>query len=85
MKPRLLLLDEPTNNLDPATRNRLMEILQDLQQAQIIISHDWDFLARTTSHLYAVEHGHLHRCAHDHLHSHQHMHTYGDHLHQHNE
>jgi cobalt/nickel transport system ATP-binding protein len=85
MRPRLLLLDEPTNNLDPATRNRLMEILQDLQQAQIIISHDWDFLARTTSHLYAIEHGHLHRCDHDHLHSHQHMHTYGDHPHQHNE
>jgi len=85
MKPRLLLLDEPTNNLDPATRNRLMDILQGLPQAQIIISHDWDFLARTTSHLYTLEHGHLHRCDHDHIHSHQHIHRYGDHPHQHSD
>jgi len=85
MQPRLLLLDEPTNNLDPATRERLTEILQGLQQAHIIISHDWDFLARTTSHLYALEHGHLHRCEHEHLHSHLHVHSYGDHPHQHNE
>lgn len=85
MRPRLLLLDEPTNNLDPATRDRLTDILQGLQQAHIIISHDWDFLARTTSHLYALEHGHLHRCDHDHLHSHQHIHPYGDHPHQHSD
>jgi cobalt/nickel transport system ATP-binding protein len=85
MKPRLLLLDEPTNNLDPATRDRLTDILQGLPQAHIIISHDWDFLARTTSHLYALEHGHLHRCDHDHIHSHQHLHPYGDHPHQHSD
>ncbi|MFH2123024.1 MAG: ATP-binding cassette domain-containing protein [Pseudomonadota bacterium] len=85
MKPRLLLLDEPTNNLDPATRARLTDILQSLQQAHIIISHDWDFLAKTTSHLYSLEHGHLHRCDHDHMHSHQHIHPYGDHPHQHSD
>lgn len=85
MKPRLLLLDEPTNNLDPATRDRLTDILLGLPQAQIIISHDWDFLARTTSHLYTLEHGHLHRCDHDHIHSHQHIHRYGDYPHQHSD
>lgn len=85
MRPRLLLLDEPTNNLDPATRKRLIDILMGLPQAQLIISHDWDFLACTTSHLYTLEHGHLHRCDHDHIHSHQHIHRYGDHPHQHSD
>lgn len=83
MKPRLLLLDEPTNNLDPVTRKRLMEILRGLRQSYIIISHDWDFLAATTSRLYALEHGQLHHYGHDHLHTHQHLHPYGDHPHQH--
>ena len=83
MKPRLLLLDEPTNNLDPKTRNQLMEILRDLDLAQIIISHDWDFLEATTKTLYTIEHGHLHRCTDHFVHEHKHVHVYGDKPHQH--
>jgi len=49
MQPKLLLLDEPSNNLDPVTRERLIIILRDLNQAHIIISHDLDFLASTCS------------------------------------
>ena len=83
MKPRLLLLDEPTNNLDPKTRNQLMEILKDLDLAQIIISHDWDFLEETTETLNTIEHGHLHRCTDGFVHEHKHVHVYGDKPHHH--
>ncbi len=85
MKPQLLLLDEPTNNLDPETRERLISILQGLDLAHLIISHDWDFLAETTTQLITIENGHLHACqdGHVHAHRHVHVHTYGNHPHEH--
>lgn len=48
MQPEALLLDEPTNGLDPDARERIIDILGQLPTARIIISHDWDFLARTS-------------------------------------
>lgn len=83
MNPSLLLLDEPTNNLDPSTQAHLIKILEELAIPQVIISHDWDFLAETTSKLYTISHGHLHECDKDHIHEHKHFHPYGDHPHQH--
>jgi len=83
MQPKILLLDEPTNNLDPKTRSRLIDILKDLDQHQIIISHDWDFLSHTTKILYEIAHGHIHRCEEDHVHVHRHVHKAGDHPHHH--
>ncbi len=83
MAPDILLLDEPTNNLDPATRERLVSILNDLNLPMVIISHDLDFLAKTTEVIYSLEHGHLHRSDSIHLHSHPHAHVYGDHPHDH--
>ena len=43
MKPEILLLDEPTNALDEKTTKRLIDILLDLPQAMIIVSHDRTF------------------------------------------
>ncbi len=83
MQPKLLLLDEPSNNLDPATRERLINILRGLDQAHIIISHDMDFLASTCAQLYTIEHRQLHRCDQKQVHSHEHLHPYGDKPHQH--
>ena len=70
MQPQLLLLDEPSNNLDPATRDRLITILRELNLAHIIISHDLDFLASTCSKLYTLEDGKLSRCEQKQIHSH---------------
>ncbi|MCF6291642.1 MAG: energy-coupling factor ABC transporter ATP-binding protein [Desulfobacterales bacterium] len=83
MQPRALLLDEPTNNLDPATRDRLIEILDRLDLARIIISHDWDFLAETCRDIQAMDHGRVAQCDKSCLHDHRHIHPYGSHPHRH--
>lgn len=49
MQPRLLLLDEPTAGLDEKTKHRLMHILQDLDIAYMIVSHEPDFLNHTVA------------------------------------
>lgn len=40
MKPDVLLLDEPTNALDADNAARLIEILLELPQALLVVSHD---------------------------------------------
>ena len=55
MEPEALLLDEPTNGLDPEARQRIIGVLKTLPTARIIISHDWDFLAETSSEYLTVE------------------------------
>ena len=83
MKPRFLLLDEPTNNLDADTQTRLINIISHLAIPMVIISHDWDFLAQITSHIYRLAHGHLHKSETGCLHTHPHVHAHGDHPHDH--
>jgi cobalt/nickel transport system ATP-binding protein len=48
MQPDILLLDEPTNGLDEDYEQRITEVLLQLPQAMLIVSHDKDFLARVT-------------------------------------
>jgi cobalt/nickel transport system ATP-binding protein len=43
MSPQALLLDEPTNALDEENEARLVEILQSLPQAMVLVSHDPHF------------------------------------------
>ena len=47
MQPQLLLLDEPTTGLDENTRHCLIHILQDLDIAYMIVSHEQEFLNHT--------------------------------------
>jgi cobalt/nickel transport system ATP-binding protein len=59
MQPQLLLLDEPTTGLDEATRHRLIHILQDLNIAYMIVSHEPEFLNHTVK---ECCHVHQHCC-----------------------
>ncbi|MBI2706934.1 MAG: ATP-binding cassette domain-containing protein [Proteobacteria bacterium] len=53
----LLVLDEPTNDLDMETLDLLQEFLAEYQGTLLLVSHDRNFLDRTTTHLIAFEGG----------------------------
>jgi ATP-binding cassette subfamily F protein 3 len=55
--PDLLLLDEPTNYLDLESLLVLENFLRQSQGAFLLISHDREFLRRTTDHILEVEGG----------------------------
>ncbi|NVK19431.1 MAG: ABC transporter ATP-binding protein [Methylocystaceae bacterium] len=59
MQPDILLLDEPTNALDEGTQERLLEILTNLPQALVIISHDAHFRRKVTERYLSLEDGQL--------------------------
>jgi len=59
MQPDILLLDEPTNALDEGTQERLVEILNSLSQAMIIISHDAHFRRKITHNYLNLDGGRL--------------------------
>lgn len=46
MRPDVLLLDEPTTGLDETHESRLMEILAELPQSMLIVSHNQPFIER---------------------------------------
>jgi ATP-binding cassette subfamily F protein 3 len=56
-EPNLMLLDEPTNYLDLETLLVLEKFLQGYTGAFLLISHDREFLRRTTDHILEVEAG----------------------------
>jgi ATP-binding cassette subfamily F protein 3 len=58
-KPNLMLLDEPTNYLDLETLLVLERFMQDFEGAFLLISHDREFLRRTTDHILEVEAGEM--------------------------
>jgi len=58
-EPNLMLLDEPTNYLDLETTLVLEKFLQGYKGAFLLISHDREFLRRTTDHILEVEEGEI--------------------------
>ena len=60
MDPEVLLLDEPTNALDSRNEARLLEILNSLPQAILLVSHNPDFRARIAPEEIRLEDGRLH-------------------------
>lgn len=76
MRPRLLLLDEPTTGLDEKTKIKIADILKRLDVSFVIVSHEWDFIAETTTEIYGMTDGKIlyngqtAQVAHTHVHAH---------------
>ncbi|MBK8177093.1 MAG: ABC-F family ATP-binding cassette domain-containing protein [Rhodospirillales bacterium] len=56
-RPHVLLLDEPTNHLDVASRQALIEAINNFTGAVVMVSHDPHVLALTTDRLWLVAGG----------------------------
>ncbi|MGD9016840.1 MAG: ABC transporter ATP-binding protein, partial [Desulfobacterales bacterium] len=83
MEPDVLLLDEPSTGLDKATRERLAVVLNRLEKAYVLISHNSRFLLETTDRIFTMERGRILLDEEIHLHEHLHAHKLGRVPHQH--
>ena len=54
-----LVLDEPTNHLDIASREVLLEALQEFEGTLMIVSHDRYFLRHLSNRVFEIDHGSL--------------------------
>lgn len=84
MEPDVLLLDEPTTGLDEATEGRLVEILQHLDLSFIVVSHNIDFLMKTTEFISYMARGKISLDEESIPHTHIHIHKHGRYEHKHN-
>lgn len=83
MRPRALLLDEPTSGLDNTVKERLIQVLNGLDIAYLVISHEFDFVHAVTDRIYSMENGRVLTDADIHVHRHEHVHRHGRHPHVH--
>jgi cobalt/nickel transport system ATP-binding protein len=62
MEPEVMILDEPTSNLDPASSEELMEMLDELNyggKTMIISTHDEELAYRWADEIILMEGGHI--------------------------
>jgi len=86
MAPEVLLLDEPTTGLDEATIIRIIDILNQLEIGYVIVSHEYDFLARATRLIYSIHEGRIvFNGDSSKIHSHYHVHPAGSIPHKHSQ
>jgi len=76
-----LLLDEPTAGLDNKVKNRLIDILKNLDITYLVISHEFDFIKAVTDKIYSMEKGRILTDDEIHIHRHEHVHKHGKHPH----
>lgn len=77
MKPQVLLLDEPTNGLDIDSKQRLIEEINKIDAAKIIISHDPEMLSSTCTKFATIRNCRIESIAKPEMHEHWHTHFYG--------
>lgn len=60
MRPELLVLDEPTAGMDPAARESLLGVIQDLRErgtSVVLVSHDLDEVSEVADRVCVMENG----------------------------
>ncbi|MFO8084736.1 MAG: ABC transporter ATP-binding protein [Desulfobacterales bacterium] len=78
MEPKVLFLDEPSTGLDEKTRERIIDILNNLDITFVMVSHEYDYLVRTTQTIYTLNEGKIEYCCNSRdLHTHYHSHPAG--------
>ncbi|PIE58274.1 MAG: ABC transporter ATP-binding protein [Desulfobulbus propionicus] len=60
MEPKILLLDEPTTGLDEEAVARMVQVLNNLDIGYVTVSHELEFLSRTTTKIYTMRSGKIH-------------------------
>ena len=83
MEPEVLLLDEPTSGLDERTKERLKEVLYNLDLSYILISHEFDFMSDMVTDFQTFEDGKIVADTEHHPHVHEHSHPLGRQPHKH--
>ena len=83
MEPEVLLLDEPSTGLDSSTKDKLIDILNELDLSFVLISHEFDFLSKTTGHIYTMDGGRIRFDPELDIHTHEHAHLMGKQPHRH--
>ncbi|MCP4673758.1 MAG: ABC transporter ATP-binding protein, partial [Desulfobacula sp.] len=83
MEPDVSLLDEPTAGLDNKVKDKLINILNDINITFLVISHEFDFIQAVTDKIYSMEEGRVLTDDKVHIHRHEHVHRHGRHPHVH--
>lgn len=58
-RPHVIIMDEPTNHLDLHSKNAIQVMLENFNGVSIIVSHDRDLLAKTSTAFWLVQDGGL--------------------------
>lgn len=83
MEPEVLLLDEPSAGLDEDTKERLKDILKNLDISYMVVSHEIDFLSEIANNICGLKDGKIIMDEDMHIHEHVHAHPYGIQPHKH--
>lgn len=57
--PQVLVLDEPSSNLDPQSRRELAEVVEGLEQAVVMVTHDLPYAAQLCSRCLVLDGGRI--------------------------
>ncbi len=58
-KPHVIIMDEPTNHLDLQSKEAIKTMLENFNGVSIIVSHDRDLLAKTSTAFWLIQDGQL--------------------------